>query len=167
MKTTFLLCWLCGISLNNQQHTPSPKPRYTIVRNNRLLDLMTSELTPKNLRAVYGKNFRVAQTTKSIHDPAVRDTVLVAITSADKLKVFKNKYNTFLISAALMSQRLSFGRGIRIGATKAAFCKAFGLNPAHDAYEIMDMPDGTVGISFLFKSNTLVEVNYRIVYDVD
>jgi len=167
MKTLFLLCWLCPLFLSAQQRTPSSKHKYVLIRNNYLFNLMTSELTTKKLRAVYNKNFRIGQTAKNIHGHKARDTVLVANTLADKVSIFKNKYATYLISAELTSDKFSFGHGIRIGATKATFCKAFGLSTNYDTYEIAIFPEASVGISFAFKKDILIEVEYRIIYDVD
>lgn len=167
MKTLFLLCWLCPLLLNAQQRAIPPKPKYVLVRNNYLFDLMTSELTTKKIQAVYGKIFRVAQTEKNIHDPKVRDTIFVASTPADKVSIFKNKYATHLISARLTSGKFAFGHDIRVGATKAAFCKAFGLSTKYNTYEIAIFPEASVGISFAFKNDILTEVEYRIIYDVD
>lgn len=167
MKTPFLLCWLCPLLLNAQHSAPISKPKYVTVRNNWLLDLMVKELTTKNLLMVYRNDFHVGQVTRNIHVSGVRDTVLTVNTPTDKINIFKNKYNTYLISATITSQRLAFGRGIHVGTTKAAFCKAYGLNSRYNDYQIVDTPEGVTGIDFLFKNNSLVKVEYQLNYDVD
>lgn len=159
MKTPFLLYWLCPFWLNAQRPALA-----ATVRNNQLLELMAAELTPKNLQSVYKNEFYVEKSTKNVYEPTTRDILLVVNTSADKLKVFKNKYNTLLLSATLTSPRLAFGHSIRIGATKAAFCKAFGLSPKYSSYQIIENPEGGYEMDFYFKEGVLTKVIYQTNY---
>jgi len=91
----------------------------------------------------------------------VKDTVLIANTKADQLKIFSNKYNTFLLSAEITSHELAFGKGIRTGTTKSAFCKAFGLPNTFDGYQLADA-EGRSSIYFLFRQGALASVSYDI-----
>jgi hypothetical protein len=140
---------------------PSSKPRVKTVYNNRLLERATKELTVPHLRRIYGSALRVSKISRNIHEPAVKDTLLIANTKADQLKIFSNKYNTFLLSAEITSRKLAFGKNIQIGTDKSAFCKAFGLSNTFDGYQLADA-EGRSNIYFLFRQGALVSVSYDI-----
>jgi hypothetical protein len=137
------------------------KPKVKTVYNNHLLELATRELTVPHLRKLYGSTLRVSKISRNIHEPAVKDTLLLANTKADQLKFFSNKYNTFLLSAKITSRKLAFGRGIQVGTAKTAFCKAFGLANAFDGYLLADAEGGS-SIYFLFRQGVLTSVSYDI-----
>lgn len=138
----------------------SPGSRTTVVRNNKILGLIERELVPKRLFAVYGKSFHAEKTAIDEY----HDTMLRVDTSADKLEVYKDKCQNILLNASITSRRLTFGHGIRIGATKAAFCQAFNLSPNYDVYRVLEAQDGSLNIDFTFKQGILTKVTYRVNY---
>lgn len=164
MKTILFLLLALTIgfsSLAQRTQALKTKPNVKTVFNNRLLELATSELTVGHLRNIYGSTLRVSKVSRNIQEPAVKDTILTANAGVDRLKIFSNKYNSFLLSAEITSHKLKFGRGIQIGASKDIFCKAFGLPTAFDSYQLADA-EGRSTICFLFRQGVLASVNYDI-----
>ncbi|QKG53256.1 hypothetical protein [Hymenobacter sp. BRD67] len=123
------------------------------VYNNNLLEFMTGELTVKHLQQVYGKELHKVTKDK-----------LAVSSGSDKVEIYQNSYHSFLLTADFTSHRLAFGHDIRIGATKIAFCKAFGLSTSYDLYKIIENPEGGYDITFRFEKGVLVEVKYRVNY---
>lgn len=139
----------------------APKRNTKTIHNDELLLVATRELEVPNLRRIYGKAFTVQKISRNIHEPAVRDTLLAVVTAADKLRVFSNRYNAFLLAAEITSQRVTFGKGARIGTSRVAFCKAFGLPATFDNYQITD-GEGRSNIYFQFRRGVLASVIYDI-----
>ena len=88
------------------------------------------------------------------------DTLLAVNAGTDQLKIFSNKYNSFLLAAKITSRKLTF-KGIQVGTQKAAFCKTFGLPVNFDGYQIADA-EGRSNIYFLFRQDILTSVSYDI-----
>ena len=107
-------------------------------------------------------SFKISKVTRNRHEPAVRDSLLVVTTAANHLELLKNRYNAFLIKTDLTSTKISFGPSLRIGASQAAFCKAYGLKPNCRPYEITDAPEEAVQLRFSFAGGKLQEVSYRL-----
>lgn len=145
------------------QKSPSlgAKPNVRTVYNNRLFQLATSDLAVGRLRRMYGSALRVSKVSRNVHDPSIKDTLWTATTKTDQLKIFSNKYNSFLLAAKITSPQLKFGNGIRVGVEKAVFCKAFGLPATFDGYQVADA-EGRGTVDFLFRQGKLVSVSYDI-----
>ncbi|GAA4354234.1 hypothetical protein GCM10023185_15770 [Hymenobacter saemangeumensis] len=140
----------------------SGSPAPLVVRNNRLLTLMTAELAAARLRTTYRQHIRVGKVIPNAHDPAVRDTLLLVSTAADQLKIFTNQHNSFLFQASITSRAVSFGKGIRVGASQAMFCQAFGLSPRYEIYQVIESPEAGYSITFFFKAGVLSRVEYQV-----
>lgn len=130
------------------------------VRSSTVFERLAAGLEPASL--LRGYSFKVSKVTSNQYDPAVRDSLLTVTTTADHLELLKNRYNAFLIKADLTSAKISFGQGLRIGASQATFCRAYGLNPNYQAYEVTDAPEEAVQLSFSFAGGKLQKVSYRM-----
>ncbi|MDO7887592.1 hypothetical protein [Hymenobacter cheonanensis] len=134
------------------------KPKVKTVFNPEMLALMLDNSTLPSLRKIYGKAVQVKKIIRNKYEPSVKDTLLTVANKIDKLEIFANQYNQFLLSADVTSKKMSFGRAIRIGSSKADFCKAYGLPAAFDAYQITD--EGTSSLYFIFKQGLLAKVTF-------
>jgi len=163
---SFLLILLCLCLLTFSAFCPARVPRGTTltVYRSALLKLMMKELEPPRVRATYRSAFKVQQVSKNRYEPAIKDTLLAVSTAADQVLLFANKYNTFLIKAALMSNKVTFGRNIRVAARKEAFCRAYQLSAAYDQYRVTDDENTGTYLEFSFSGGTLRKVCYQIGY---
>jgi len=161
---TLLLVFGCAFAAGFSGQAVPPAPPVTLaVHNGALFEKMAAGLEPSKLLRMYGAQFKVKSVATNRHDPTVRDSILVASTPVDRLELFKNPYNSFLIAAQITSSKIEFGRGIRIGSSQAAFCKAFHLKPGYPVYQITDAPEEVVQLRFAFFNGKLQKVTYRMV----
>ena len=119
-------------------------------------------LEPAELLRLRGPALKIKRISRNRHDPAGRDTLLTIGSGADQLEMFKNQYNSFLISAAITSRKIEFGRGIHIGVSQAKFCQIFSLNARYDVYQVTDAPEEAVQLRFVFNQGVLRKVSYRM-----
>jgi hypothetical protein len=160
VKAIIILPLVLAIGFAGMAQTGKPKSK--TIYNNKLLALATRELSVKNLRQQYRQNLSIKKVSVNQHDSSVKDTLLVANTGTDNLQIFTNEYNSFLVSAHFKSSRISFGNGIKMGASQVSFCKAYGLSPGFDIYQIIETPEGGFDISFRFSQGKLSEVIYTV-----
>lgn len=165
MKSFLLaLLGLCLLTFSGFRPAPVARSTTLTVYRSALLKLMMKELEPPQVRATYRSAFKVQQVSKNQYEPAVKDTMLVVSTAADQVLLFANKYNTFLIKAVLTSNKVAFGKNIRVGARKEDFCRAYQLSAAYDQYRVTDDENTGTYLEFSFSGGTLRKVRYQIGY---
>lgn len=106
--------------------------------------------------------FKVSKVTRNQYEPAARDSLLTVTTTAEHLQLSKNRYNAFLIKSDLISAKISFGQGLRTGASQAILYKAYDLIINYQAHEVTDVPEETGQRYFSFAGSKLQKVSCRI-----
>jgi len=142
------------------------KPRLLRLNNAALFEQLTAELEADRLYRRYRADLKLKQVRQNRHEPAIKDSVLLATTPADRLELLKNRYNTLLLGATFTSTKVSFG-GLKMGVTKEAFCRTLHLSPAYTTYAFTDGMEDFVQLTCTFASGKLKSVEYKYLVNPD
>ena len=145
----------------------STKPRKLKIESNAaLFENLMSELNARQLLKLYRTDLKLIRVTRNRHEPAVRDSLLQVKTPADRLTLFKNRYNALLREATITSTKVRFA-GLHTGVSRASFCQKLHLKPGYDQYIITDGVENFVQLTFAFAGGKLKSVEYRELLDMD
>jgi len=137
-----------------------------LANNAGLFEKLVAGLDAQRLLRIYQADLKLVQVRRNRHQPAVRDSLLQAVTPADKIILLKSRYNTLLRSASIASARVSFA-GFRTGAAQADFCQQLHLKPGYDEYVVTDGMENFLQLTFSFNNGKLKRVEYRELVDMD
>ncbi|MBJ6143853.1 hypothetical protein [Hymenobacter sp. BT559] len=144
----------------------SSKPLLLSSSNTALFEQLTAGLEASRLYQLYRADLKLKQVRRNRHEPAIKDSVLLAITPTDHLELFKNRYNTLLLGATFTSTKVSFG-GLKIGVTKEVFCRTLHLSPTYTTYAFTDGMENFVQLTCTFASGKLRRVEYNYLINPD
>jgi hypothetical protein len=156
----------CLFLLSHATHAQASKPQLLKLSKPALFEKLTSSLEGGQLFRLYRTDLRLKQVKQNRHEPTVKDSVLTAITPADRLTLFKNRYNTLLLGATFTSTKVSFG-GLKMGVTKEAFCRTLRLSPAYTTYAFTDGMENFVQLTCTFANGKLRTVEYKWLINPD
>lgn len=142
------------------------KPQLLKLSKPALFEKLTADLEADRLFRLYRTDLKLKQVTRNRHEPTVKDSVLIANTPADRLTLLKNRYNTLLVGATFTSTKVSFG-GLKVGVTKAVFCRTFHLSPVYTTYAFTDGMEDFVQLTCTFANGKLKAVEYRYLINPD
>jgi hypothetical protein len=103
------------------------KPGRLVTHKAAIFERLTTGLDASQLLRRYRASSQLLHVQQNRHEPAVKDSIFLVSTPADRLKSFKNRYNTLLLSATFTSTKVCFA-GLTTGITKKVFCRTFQLN---------------------------------------
>ncbi|RZK28029.1 MAG: hypothetical protein EOO63_12150 [Hymenobacter sp.] len=123
-------------------------------------------LDANQLIRLYHSKLKLRRVTRNIHDPAVKDSILVVATPADHLDLFKNRDKALLRGATITSTKVRFA-GMRVGVSKEQFCRTLHLSSAYQVYTFTDGMENFVQLTFTFLTNKLSSVVYEELIAMD
>jgi hypothetical protein len=156
----------CCCMLSQALPTQTSKPQLLRINKPVLFEQLTADLNPDRLFRLYRTNLKLKQVRRNRHEPAVKDSVVTVSTPADQLTLFKNRYNTLLLSARFTSNKVKFG-GLQIGVTKEIFCRTLHVSPAYTVYAFTDGMEDFVQLTCTFAAGKLKTVEYKYLINPD
>ena len=143
------------------------KPRKLKINSNAaLFEKLMDGLNARQLLKLYRTDLKLIRVTRNRHEPAVRDSLLQVKTPADRLTLFKNRYNAQLCEATITSTKVRFA-GLHTRVRRVNFCQKLHLKPGYDQYVITDGVENFVQLTFAFAGGKLKNVEYRELLDID
>lgn len=160
-----LLAFCCLLAYTSSAQTVKSRT-LELTDNAKLFNKLLAGLDAQRLLRIYQADLKVVQVRRNRHQPTMRDSLLRAVTPADKVDLLKCRYNTLLLKASITSTRVSFA-GLRVGATQADFCRQLHLKSGYDEYVITDGMENFLQLICTFNSGKLKRVEYRALVDMD
>jgi len=150
----------CCCLLSQALPAQTSKPQLLRINKPILFEQLTADLHPDQLFRLYRTNLKLKQVRPNRHDSAVKDSTVTVSTPADQLALFKNRYNTSLLSASFTSNKVKFN-GLQVGVTKELFCRTLHVSPAYTVYAFTDGMEDFVQLTCTFANGKLKTVEYK------